>query len=209
MEEALGLRERKRRAAMRHVQEVALTLFDEHGFDAVTIKQVASAAGVAPSSVYRYFETKEGIVLYDPNRIALSAPAGPAEDGLPLFEALHRTITAHLAEHGDEAVDRRRARYLMEAPSVRTAVAERLLTESPALASLIAERTGRSADELEVQVATGAFAGGLLAAVRHWHAGDYAEPLDELLERTLGTLRDGPAVNLDRTGGGPARHDGY
>ncbi|WP_026930243.1 TetR family transcriptional regulator [Glycomyces tenuis] len=197
MEERVGLRERKRRAAMRRVQEVALDLFDEHGFDAVTVKQIAEAAGVAPSSVYRYFETKEGIVLYDPNRIVLSEPARPEEDGLRLFEALYRTITAFVAEHGDEVIDRRRTRYLMEVPSVRTAVAERIFTDVPTMASFIAERTGRSVDELEVQVAAGAFAGGLLAAVRHWHAEDYAEPLGELLERTLATLRDGLEVSLE------------
>lgn len=197
MDEGTGLRERKRRTAMAHVQDTALGLFDEHGFDAVTIEQVAAAAAVSPSSVYRYFGTKEGIVLYDPNRIALDAPVTRAEEGLGLVEALRRTIAAFFAEHGEEVVDRRRARYLMEVPSVQAAVARRFLSDTMTLSTYVAERTGRAQDDLEVQVICGALAGGILAAVRHWHAADFAEPLSELLDRTLATMNDGLDAALD------------
>lgn len=60
-----GLRERKKAATMHHVQETAIELFEEHGFDRVTIEQVAEAAEVSASTVYRYFGTKEGLVLHD------------------------------------------------------------------------------------------------------------------------------------------------
>ena len=60
-----GLREQWRRSAKRTIQARALDLFEERGFDAVTIEAVAAAAGVSPSSVYRYFGTKEGLVVFD------------------------------------------------------------------------------------------------------------------------------------------------
>src|SRR5260370_12593609 len=50
---------------MRTIQERALDLFDERGFDAVTIEEIAAAAEVSPSSVYRYFGTKEGLLVAD------------------------------------------------------------------------------------------------------------------------------------------------
>ena len=62
---ATGLRERWRINAMRTIQERALDLFDARGFDAVTIEEIAAAAEVSPSSVYRYFGTKEGLVVAD------------------------------------------------------------------------------------------------------------------------------------------------
>jgi AcrR family transcriptional regulator len=49
---------------MRTIQERALDLFDERGFDRVTIEEIA-AAEVSPSSVYRYFGTKEGLIVAD------------------------------------------------------------------------------------------------------------------------------------------------
>src|SRR2546421_7188052 len=62
---ATGLRERWRINAMRTIQEQALDLFDARGFGDVTIEEIAAAAEVSPSSVYRYFGTKEGLVVAD------------------------------------------------------------------------------------------------------------------------------------------------
>ncbi|MDN6487490.1 MAG: TetR/AcrR family transcriptional regulator, partial [Ancrocorticia sp.] len=62
---APGLRERKRRATIQSIQETALDLFDERGFGQVSVEEIAAAADVSPSSVYRYFGTKEGIILAD------------------------------------------------------------------------------------------------------------------------------------------------
>ena len=59
-----GLRHRKQLAAMRRIQEVALGLFDERGYGSVAIEQIAEASEVSPSSVYRYFGTKEQLVLW-------------------------------------------------------------------------------------------------------------------------------------------------
>ncbi|NTV39112.1 MAG: helix-turn-helix transcriptional regulator, partial [Demequinaceae bacterium] len=44
---------------MERIQTVALALFEQHGFGPVTIERIAHEADVSPSSVYRYFGTKE------------------------------------------------------------------------------------------------------------------------------------------------------
>ena len=77
---------------------------------------------------------------------------------------------------------------------MQAAVAQRLLTDTPTLTAFVADRNGRAVDDLEVQVSAGAIAGGLLATMRHWHASGYAEPLDELLDRTSVTLQVGLEV---------------
>ena len=59
------LRHLKKVAVMRHVQLTALGLFEAHGFDAVTIEEVAKAALVSAPTIYRHFGTKEGLVLWD------------------------------------------------------------------------------------------------------------------------------------------------
>ena len=48
---------------MDQVRSVAFDLMDERGFDSVTVEEIAAASNVSPSTVYRYFGTKEALVL--------------------------------------------------------------------------------------------------------------------------------------------------
>src|SRR5262249_52601064 len=64
-QQAGGLRQLKKLETMRHVQLTALGLFEKHGFDTVTIEEIAKAARVSAPTIYRYFSTKEGLVLWD------------------------------------------------------------------------------------------------------------------------------------------------
>jgi AcrR family transcriptional regulator len=59
----LGLREQKKQQTRQAISDVATVLFAEHGFDAVTIAQVAQAAGVAKMTVTNYFPRKEDLVF--------------------------------------------------------------------------------------------------------------------------------------------------
>ena len=64
-QQPLGLRERKRARTFAAVQTQALRLFREQGYDATTVEQIAEAAEVSPSTFFRYFPTKESVVLLD------------------------------------------------------------------------------------------------------------------------------------------------
>jgi AcrR family transcriptional regulator len=58
-----GLRERKKRETRAQISEVATTLFFERGFDAVTVEDVARAAGVSKMTVFNYFLRKEDLLF--------------------------------------------------------------------------------------------------------------------------------------------------
>jgi AcrR family transcriptional regulator len=59
----MGLRELKRERTRRLISDKAFELFTDHGFGRTTVEQIAAAAEVGPSTLYRYFPTKERLVL--------------------------------------------------------------------------------------------------------------------------------------------------
>ncbi|MFG2948890.1 TetR family transcriptional regulator [Streptomyces adustus] len=59
-----GLRERKRQRMYQDVSDIAVSLFLERGFDAVSVAEVAAAAGISKPTLFRYFPTKEDLVLH-------------------------------------------------------------------------------------------------------------------------------------------------
>jgi AcrR family transcriptional regulator len=89
-----GLRERKKAKTRAAIRDHAMRLFDEQGYAATTVEQIAEAADVSPSTFFRYFPTKEDTVLaddYDPLIVA-ELRAQPPE--MNPIEAIRRSIHA-------------------------------------------------------------------------------------------------------------------
>ncbi|PWE08142.1 TetR family transcriptional regulator [Streptomyces sp. BSE7F] len=85
----IGLRERKKRRMYRTVSDIAIGMFLERGFDAVSVAEVAAAAEISKPTLFRYFPAKEDLVLY---RIAdhEEEPARVVREGPTPVEALKR-----------------------------------------------------------------------------------------------------------------------
>ncbi|MET7990547.1 TetR family transcriptional regulator [Amycolatopsis sp. NPDC005232] len=64
MDEQTGLRERKKQRTREAISNAALELFFEHGFDQVSISQVAEAAEVSRRTLFAYFQGKDDLVLH-------------------------------------------------------------------------------------------------------------------------------------------------
>ncbi|MFE7896262.1 TetR family transcriptional regulator [Streptomyces sp. NPDC057424] len=95
-----GLRERKKQRMYETVSDIAVRLFLERGFDAVSVAEVAAAAEISKPTLFRYFPAKEDLVLYriaDHEGEAARVVAG-AEGAA--VEALRRHFVAGL-ERGD------------------------------------------------------------------------------------------------------------
>ena len=62
--EQLGLRERKKRRTRAAISDTAIALFLAHGFDNVSVVEVAAAAEVSKRTLFAYFPVKEDLVLH-------------------------------------------------------------------------------------------------------------------------------------------------
>lgn len=187
------LRERKRRAAMRNIQEVALDLFDERGFDAVTIEEIAERAEVSPSSVYRWFGTKEQLVLHDEFDLQLIDVVRTELASHAPVEAVRRAIAAQLAQFFDRDQDlaRRKVGYWAAEPAVQAAAAQQSDQFAQLVAGALAEAAGRQPDDLEVQVIAATLVWALIAATQHWYASGFADPLEDELQHALDLIENG------------------
>jgi AcrR family transcriptional regulator len=84
-----GLRERKKARTRAEIRRQGLRLFREQGYHETTTEQIAAAAEVSPATFFRYFPTKERVVLsYDLKATMLAAMDEQPAD-LPVLTALH------------------------------------------------------------------------------------------------------------------------
>jgi AcrR family transcriptional regulator len=162
-----GLRERKKAKTRAAIQEQALRLFREQGYDATTVEQIAEAAEVSPSTFFRYFGSKEDVVAYDAwDPLVLAAwRAQPREIG-PI-RAMRNAMTAVFGSLTTEqkAEMMSRGRLLYSEPELRTAAVSELIRSSQMIIDELAMMLDRSADDFEVRVFAGAFVGAFIAAL--------------------------------------------
>ncbi|WP_350273882.1 TetR/AcrR family transcriptional regulator [Kribbella sp. HUAS MG21] len=187
---ATGLRERWRVKARRTIQECALELFDERGFGAVTIEEIAAAAEVSPSSVYRYFGTKEGLIVADEFDAMSEEALQELYDPDDPVGTMVRIVRDYEAPNADQAagepISWRRIRYFFKEPSVRTAVGATLDRASQRIAPLMAD--GRRT-ETQARVAANALVFGYFAALEQWYLDGGVRPVAEYVEEGLAPLR--------------------
>ena len=161
-----GLRERKKARTRAAIREHALRLFREQGYDATTVEQIAEAAEVSPSTFFRYFPTKEDVVLQDDlDLVWMDAFRAQPRDLGPIaaMRAAVRAAFADLA--ADDLEQLREAMDLAVAvPAVRARMLEEMARTSQRIAEAVAERSGRTAGDFTVRAVAGAVIGIAMAA---------------------------------------------
>lgn len=165
-----GLRERKKARTRTAIQREALRLFRERGYSVTTVEQIAEAAEVAPSTVFRYFTTKEDLIRLDDDYSLLTKAfhAQPAE--LSPTRALRYALREMFSgQSSDELAERmEREMLIMSVPELWAANLSNITSTIPRLASLMAEHTDRSPDDPEVRSLTGAVCGVILMVWLDW-----------------------------------------
>jgi len=172
-----GLRERKKAKTRASIRQHALRLFREQGYSATTVEQIADAAEVSPATFFRYFPTKEDVVLQDDfDIITLEALAAqPAE--LTPIAAFRAAAAAAWEQMSPEDIGRftETSQLTLAVPEIRSRALDELIRTTSEIASAIAARTGRSAEDFAVRNLAGAIIGVIMTAAMPWHADSNAD----------------------------------
>ena len=189
----LGLRERKKAKTRAAIQRQALRLFRQQGYDETTVAQIADQVEISPSTFFRYFPTKEDVVLYDPFDPVIFAAFEAQAAELEPIAALRRAIKGAYAGLRAEEMEeqRERAELCLAVPELRMRMLEQTLLATRDLAGMLAKRVVRTVDDPELLTYTGAVLGGLLAATLAAIAEgrDLFEAIDASLAYLEGRLR--------------------
>lgn len=183
-----GRRERKKAATRQAIADAAREMFAEHGFDSVTIKQIADRADVSLATVYAHFPQKEALVfdVDDAIREGLVAAVRDRDAGVTILQALHAWLTDRVEEYGSFQDEERAAweSMIQQAPTLQAFERAMWLQNEVALSEVITAELGLDADDLRVRL----FAHFLLDS---WTMIDYGEDPTLVLNAAFALLGPG------------------
>lgn len=160
-----SLRERKKARTRATLREHALRLFREQGYQATTVEQIAAAAEVSPSTFFRYFPTKEDVVLQDDMDTRMVEAFGRQPRELSpigaIRAAMRETWDSFSAEEWEQI--RQGAQLSVHVPEIRARAMNEFARTINVFAEALAGRTGRLPDDLRVRVLAGAVIGVIMA----------------------------------------------
>ena len=184
-----GLRERKILKAKAVIQGHALKLFAKQGYSATTVEQIAEAAEISSSTFFRYFKSKEGVVLYDSLDPVIIEAFRKQPVNVSIIRALRRAMMDVFSGLSSEerGLEMQRFELQRTIPELRMNMYEEMVRNIDLLAEIIAERTNKSPDDLSVRNVAGAVIGvgmaALLQAYKRPKEIDSVGAFDEALKR--------------------------
>lgn len=163
-------RDRRRLRARRELATAAVRLFEERGFSATTVEDIAAAADYSASTFFRMFTRKEDAVFFDmPDRLeALRAELGALGDE-PLWPALRGALIEHARtwEEDDPEFAAARVRLFHREPALSSRYLEYCQDYETWLADLVAHRRNTdSRTDVVAQLVAGCVIAGLRSAFR-------------------------------------------
>ncbi|MBF6260291.1 TetR family transcriptional regulator [Nocardia farcinica] len=146
----VGRRERKKAATRRAIADAALRLFLERGYDDVGIREIADAADVSTTTLFKHFPVKEALVFDadtdQQERLLAAVRERPAGQSIPAALREHALRHRLVAADGDERFTAF-ANLVNSTPALRDYGQNMWLRHTAALARVIAEESDLSADD--------------------------------------------------------------
>jgi len=190
-----GLRERKKIETRLALARAAMRLFEERGYAATTVDDIAAAANVSRRTFFRYFSSKEEVFIVDPvGKLAalhVALAGGPPDE--PTIAALRRGIVALAGTYFEPELIQAEARIALLEPAVAAAGLAYQVRWEDALAVEVAADLGVDADrDVRPRIVAHTTVAILRAGVSAWFQGgcegDPAETVAATFDRTTPAL---------------------
>ena len=187
------LRERKRRLLQREIIELALRHITDHGYDTSTVDEIAHAAGVSRRTFFRYFPTKEDVVIgyFDEigSDLRAALAARPADE--PPLIAIRRTFTQMLERHGtDRDLVLTLCQLTEHTPALRARQVDKQDRWRSAIVDVIAERTGGNPLDPQIQLLGRVALAVFDVSLRDWALRGGVDEVALLVDQTFDLLTE-------------------
>jgi AcrR family transcriptional regulator len=156
-----NMRERKKGETRARLQEVALNLFEKNGYAGTTVEQIARGADVSFRTFFRYFPSKEDLVLFDAYDSPLASAIMTSPKTVGAIQAIRDAVIETYGKLSpvQRSLAQVRHELIMKEPELRMRYLARTMEEMTIIERAIADRSGSRTDELAIQTMAGAIIG--------------------------------------------------
>ncbi|SDP25042.1 transcriptional regulator, TetR family [Klenkia soli] len=188
--EARDWRAQKRDATRRRLSDAAFALFDERGYEVVSVGDIAHAAGVSVPTFYAYFRTKEHVVLPEQDLGWIHDHFADQPTELDLTERIRRGLHAMVADLPPRTTDDllRRWRLVLAVPALRLRAVDREHASSGVLAQALGIDLATSGGAADTVVVSACLTAATTAFLR-WAATGGEDSIPALLDDAFVALR--------------------
>ncbi|MFE4974032.1 TetR family transcriptional regulator [Kitasatospora sp. NPDC056651] len=193
LEAPLSLRERKKLKTRQTIRREAYRMFTEQGYENTTVEQIAAAAEISPSTFFRYFATKEDLVLsdeYDPALITALLARPSDEPFLTSCREVMTGLVRALLQHERQEL-LTRMRLVTEVASLRTGMHRGRHSPEELYLTVLTRRAGVEEPSYEMRVTAAAIGAATTEAMLRWAAGGGREDIAALVDHTFALLESG------------------
>lgn len=163
----LPLRERKKIRTREAIRRAAVALIESNGYANTTVDQIAEASEVSASTFFRYFSSKQSVLMTDEiDRLAVSALAGQPAD-VPTIQAFRRALEITWAALSDEewAFEIRCRQLVLSIPDLSELQHAEHRRSAALMSEVECRRLARDPGDFEIHVFFGALLGAVLTAL--------------------------------------------
>lgn len=184
----MSLRERKKRVAQATIEETALRLFQQRGYEQTSIQDIADAVMMSSRTFFRYFASKEEVLL-EPMHAIQSEGLRFLQHAAPT-ESPHTTLRATF-EYLARLYQQQRASFLsryhvvMQMPSLASIYLYALLKTEPAMCEALSSRLDAGTSRQDIRFLVALYMAALRVALEEWLEQEAQGDLVSLLREYL------------------------